>query len=34
MVRLAMVVSDELGEGTDEPTLPEEDQAVETLLSD
>jgi hypothetical protein len=34
MVPLAMVVSDELGEGAQEPTLPEEDQAVETLLSD
>jgi hypothetical protein len=29
MVSLAMVVSDELGEGAEETTLPEEDQAVE-----
>jgi hypothetical protein len=34
MVPLAMVVSDELGEGAEEPTLPEEDQAAEALLSD
>jgi hypothetical protein len=34
MVPLAVVVSDELGEGAAEPTLPEEDQAVEALLSD
>jgi hypothetical protein len=34
MVPLAMVVSDELGEGAEEATLPEEDQAVEALLPD
>jgi hypothetical protein len=34
MVPLTMVVSDELVEGAEELTLPEEDQAVETLLSD
>jgi hypothetical protein len=34
MVPLPMVVRDELVEGAEEPTLPEEDQAVETLLSD
>jgi hypothetical protein len=32
--RWAMVVSDELGEGADEQTLLEEDQAVEAFLSD
>jgi hypothetical protein len=34
MVPLAMVVREELMEGPEEPTLPEEDQAIETLLSD
>jgi hypothetical protein len=34
MVPLAMVVGDELGEGAEEATLPEENQAVEALLPD
>jgi hypothetical protein len=34
MVSLAMVVSNELVAGAEEPTLPEEDQAVEALLPD
>jgi hypothetical protein len=34
MVPLAVVVSDELGEGAEEATLPEEDQAVEAVLSE
>ena len=32
MVPLPMVVRHELVEGAEQPTLPEEDQAVETLL--
>jgi hypothetical protein len=34
MVPLPVVVSHELVEGAEEPTLPDEEQAVETLLSD
>jgi hypothetical protein len=34
MVPLPMVVRHELVQGAEEPTLPEEDQALETLLAD
>jgi hypothetical protein len=34
MVPLPVVVRHELVEGAEEPTLPEEDQAVQTLLAD